>query len=300
MAFVVTNDSLQVMAQEAVAALAPAVIPMAGLGVSLSADAVDFGDTAKVPVYQSATATDYNASSNNYATADDGGVIFKNVVLDKHGKHTDFYDRKKASKLDPMLLGRAAGNSVAKKFLLDMAATITSGNFSLVGLTKASASITADDLATIRKVCSVNDFGFGRKLYVNSDVFESLLKDGAFQDSGAAGNSDALRLGRIGMASGMDVVEIPYLATPAVGNGYLSGWATDGSGLLLATGTLAPDAEVDSMLETEDYVTATHESGLTLGVYAMREKSTRNIYITTEIVYGFGTSGRGLARVVTQ
>ena len=87
MASSLTSPALVFSAERAIIAAHPAIAKARVFATDFSADAAQPGSTMKVPVFTPGTASQFDASTNNYATTD-GSVVYASVTFANHPKHT--------------------------------------------------------------------------------------------------------------------------------------------------------------------------------------------------------------------
>lgn len=296
MSTTLTNDDVQVIAQEAVSAAVPVLLPINSFSTQLSSSATVLNDVAKVPVYNTAPdATEYNAATNNYETADSTSVAFVDVTLSKHLKTTFSLTSQQLKKVDPAQMIRAGVNGLIKKVITNAMANITAANFGAAGFTGAASTFDSDDMVDLRTIASAGAWGMDRFAVMSEDYIGSLLKDTSIKSWQNSNTDLALKEAELPKLSGFGVVESTFI--PANGEN-LVGFVTDSSAIALATAL--PDAEGDDSNLVDIQVITEPQSGFTFVLATHFAPATRSKFYTCEVLNGSAVTGSGrLSRMVS-
>lgn len=273
MASSLTSPALVFSAERAIVAAHPAIAKARVFATDFSADAAQPGSTMKVPVFTPGTASQFDASTNNYATTD-GSVVYASVTFDNHPKHTfsfadtdfnlvngrQFWDR--AGEASGIAVGRAIINAV----------TGLMGNIAQT----ASLTVTKAGIAGLRATADANGFEAGRAvLMLDPANFATLL---SLLDYYTYGDREAIKDGVIPGLYGFKAV-IENNALPSGTKGALV--AEDA--LVIAGRRI----EVQSpRVYQEVGYTTDEESGLTLGIRRGADWATGMNSATVEALFG--------------
>lgn len=273
MASSLTSPSLVFAAERAIVAAHASIAKAKVFATDFSAEAAQPGSTLKVPVFTPSTASNFDPTSNNYATTD-GSVTYASVTFSNHPKHTfsfsdtdfnlvngrQFWDR----------AGEASGIAVGTAII-----TAVSALFGSVAQT-ASLTTTKAGIAGLRKEAADNGFDANRAvLMLGPTDFATLL---SLLDYYTYGDREAIKNGVIpGLYGFKAVIENNYL--PAGTKGALV--AEDA--LVIAGRTI----EVQSpRVYQEVGYTTDEDSGLTLGIRRGADWATGMNAATVEALFG--------------
>jgi hypothetical protein len=273
MASSLTSPSLVFAAERAIVAAHASIAKAKVFATDFSAEAAQPGSTLKVPVFTPSTASNFDPTSNNYATTD-GSVTYASVTFSNHPKHTfsfsdtdfnlvngrQFWDR----------AGEASGIAVGKAII-----TAVSALFGSVAQT-ASLTVTKAGIAGLRSTATTNGFDPGRSvLMLDSANFATLL---SLLDYYTYGDREAIKDGVVpGLYGFKAVMENNYL--PAGTKGALV--AEDA--LVVAGRTIAVQSP---RVYQEVGYTTDEDSGLTLGLRRGADWATGMNYATVEALFG--------------
>lgn len=292
---VFTNGNIAEIAQEAVESLAPTIAGINAFAVGVDASRDQQGDIVRVPVYQSATVVDYNASSANYGIEDDGGVVFVDVTLNRRKKSTSGILERQMSIVNAQSLIRAHMSAVIQGVFQDVCSVITLANFGAASFTGAASTFDLADVADLWNVAMTGQWNMvDNTLVLNPSYYAALLKDAGVISVDRSGSSAALRQGVIESINGFNVIGTNILP----GNGQnLVGFITDRSAIAVGFG--ADTAEVGGSILSFETV-ADPATGMQFNVYEYIDPATRTRKITVESVYGYSmTRAASLKRLVS-
>jgi hypothetical protein len=292
---VFTNGTISEIGLELIDALGPTIAPIDAFSVGVDASRNLQGDTIKVPVYSSATAVDYNASTANYSNEDDGGVVFVDVTLNKRKKSTSGVLERNLSRISANSLIKAHMQAVITATFQDICSVITSANFGAASFTGAASTFDLADVADLWTVASTAQFAAANNtLVLNPSYHGALLKDAGVISVDRSGSDSALRQGVIPNLNGFEVICANIL--PANGQN-LVGFITDKSAIAVAFG--ADMVEVGGSILSYDVV-ADAKTGMQFAIYEYIEEQTRTRKITVEALYGYSmTRAATLKRMVS-
>ena len=273
MASSLTSPALVFSAERAIVAAHPAIAKAKVFATDFSADAAQPGSTMKVPVFTPSTASNFDPTSNNYATTD-GSVTYASVTFANHPKHTfsfadtdfnlvkgrQFWDR----------AGEASGIAVGRAII----AAVT-GLFADVEQT-ATLTVTKAGIAGLRAVADTNGFEAGRAvLMLDPTNFATLL---SLLDYYTYGDREAIKNGVIpGLYEFKAVIENNALTSG------VKGALVAEDALVIAGRTI----EVQSpRVYQEVGYTTDEDSGLTLGIRRGADWTTGMNAATVEALFG--------------
>lgn len=291
---VFTNGTTAEIAQEAISTLRATFAPMGAFATDVDFNASNQGDIVKVPVYQAATAVDYNDSTANYSNEDDGGVVLTDVTLNKRKKSTGGQKARNMNRLNEVQLMAAHMEAVASAVMADIHATITLANFGAASLTQTEALFSLSDVATLRKIASQSKFNKNRmNMVLNAGHYSALLRDAGIVSIDRSGSSTPLYDGELIRLNNFNILE--YNELPA-NSQNLVGYITDTSAIAVGFG-----ADTVSNPGDSDYTVVTDPAtNMTFAIYEFLDKTTRTYKFTVEALYGFSTTRAGsLKRIVS-
>jgi len=288
---VFTNGTIAEIGQEVVEALSPTIAAFNAFAVGVDASRNLQGDVVKVPVYQAATAVDFNASTANYSIEDDGGVVYVDVTLNQRKKSTQGIPERNMSRVNAQSIIKASMSAVIESTFQAVCSSITLANFGAASFTGAASTFDLADVADLWAVASNAKWNMGDDVLVLSpSYYSALLKDAGVISVDRSGSTAALRQGVIENLNGFTV----YPTNILPGNGQnLVGFMTDKSAIAVAFG--ADDAEVGGSILSYDVV-ADPQTGMQFAIYEFIDPNTRTRKMSVEALFGFSVVRAGSLR----
>lgn len=285
MATSLTDPSLVFAANKALIAAHPAIAKIMNFATDFSADAVQPGDTMKVMVFDSAAATAYDASSNNYSTVN-GTLAGVSVTFDTRVKKTYAYNPTDHLKVNPAVWsrrGEACGIAIARAIENAVALLINATNIPKTGTGTAAneavfASVTKANLAALRAKCAAAGIDPAETvLALTPAKFADML---ALFDANIYGGVEAIRNGVVnGLYGFKSVIQLPL--DPSADE-KLTGALLPSDAIVVAGRTIPADDVPGAICG----FTTDEDSGLTVGTYAYVEHATREHLFTMEALLG--------------
>ena len=285
MATSLTSPALVFATDKAIIAARRALAKVSVFATDFSADAVQPGSTMKIPVFTPSAAADFNASSNNYATAD-GSVTWASVTFGHHVKHTFQFDDKDFTLVNGTNFwanaGRASGNAIAKAIL-----SAVSGLINRTAIPKSAANeavlaaITKKDaIANLRAQCDTADIDPAETVLMLSPTYFAALL--AQLDANLYGGPSAIREGVIDGLYGFKAVIENGALTTATGENLVGALIpTDGLAVAGRTVPVLSPNVYEEIGQTRDEV-----SGLVIGARRHGDPATGANYLTHEALFG--------------
>ncbi|MBP5787548.1 MAG: hypothetical protein J6Y19_07020 [Kiritimatiellae bacterium] len=280
-----TDPQLVFAANKALIAAAPAIAKVKNFATDFSQEAAQPGDTLTIEVFDSAAATQYDESSNNYGTTN-GSVTGVQVTFAYHPKKTYSYnplDTLKVNKAIWNRRGEASGLAISRSIEASVAALINKTNIPKTGTGSAAnesvlASITKANLAKLRaKIDAAGADPARTVLALNPDHFADML---ALFDANVFGGVEAIRLGVVpGLYGFKAVMQLPL----SLDAGEKLVGALIPEDALVVAGRTIP---ADDLPGAQYGVTVDEDSGLAVSTYAYVEHSTRKHLFTNEALFG--------------
>ena len=281
-----TNPQLVFAANKALIAAHPAIAKVSKFATDFSAEAAQPGDTMKVMVFDTAAATAYDASSNNYGTVN-GTLAGVAVTFAHRVKKTYAYNPTDHLKVNPAVWnrrGEAAGVAIARAIESAVAGLIIATNIPKTGDGSAAnesvlSSITKANLAKLRKACIAAEADPANTvLALNPTAFAEAL---ALFDANIYGGTEAIRQGVVeGLYGFKAVMQLPLSSDASE---KLVGALIPSEALVVAGRTIPADDVGDG---AECGFTTDEDSGLTVGTYAYVDHATREHKFTMEALFG--------------
>lgn len=188
-------------------------------------------------------------------------------------------------------------DKLAYDVIVDIFSVITAANYGAAIFTGLASTFAPDDVGTLSTALdALNWPEQGRAAVLHQDYVNALAQDAGLKYFQNAGNSDALRLGKVGQISGIDIMK--GVNFPANGEA-LVGVVALPSAVLVAAAPVTPDAEV--MHQLQDFRTVSDaETGLTLVYRAWGNADLDKCKRVLEFSYGFAKGDeRQLKRIVS-
>ncbi len=286
MATSLTDPSLVFAANKALIAAHPAIAKVSQFATDFSAEAAQPGSTMKVMVFDTAAATAYDASSNNYGTVN-GTLAGVSVTFANRVKKTYAYNPTDHLKVNPSVWarrGEAAGIAIARTIESTVALLVNKTNIPKTGSGSAVnesvlSSITKAGLAKLRAAADAAGADpASTVLVLNPTAFAETL---ALFDANIYGGAEAVRNGVVpGLYGFKAVMQAPLDSAAAE---KLVGALIPAEALVVAGRTIPAD-DVGSGAECG--FTTDEESGLTVGTYAYVDHATREHKFTMEALFG--------------
>lgn len=286
MATSLTDPSLVFAANKALIAAHPAIAKVTQFATDFSADAAQPGDTMKVMVFDTAAATAYDASSNNYGTVN-GTLAGVSVTFASHVKKTYAYNPTDHLKVNPSVWnrrGEAAGVAISRAIERTVAGLIIATNVPKTSPGSAAnesvlSSITKANLAKLRGKCDATGADpASTVLVLNPTNFAEML---ALFDANIYGGTEAIRQGVVeGLYGFKAVMQLPLSSDASE---KLVGALIPAEALVVGGRTIPADDVGDG---AECGFTTDETSGLTVGTYAFVDHTTREHKFTMEALFG--------------
>ena len=286
MATSLTNPELTFAANKALVAASPAIAKVTQFSTDFTADAAQPGDTMAIHIYDTAPATAYDASSNNYGTVN-GTIGNVKVTFAHRVKKTYAYNPTDHLKVNPAVWnrrGEAAGVAIARAIESTVAGLIIATNVPKTSPGSAAnesvlSSITKANLAKLRGTChAAGADPADTVLVLNPANFAEAL---ALFDANIYGGTEAIRQGVVEGLYGFKAVMQLRLSTDA--GEKLNGALIPAEALAVAGRTIPADDVGDG---AESGFTTDDASGLTVGTYAFVDHTTREHKFTMEALFG--------------
>ncbi|MEE9352368.1 MAG: hypothetical protein V3U78_08915 [Thiotrichaceae bacterium] len=245
-----------------------------------------FDDTVKVPIYAATgAATVWNASTNNYETADASqSVTYKSVTIDNRKKRTIEIDELKLNRTDVAPLVRLELENVARTMVNDVNALITIANFASSSVVGLDSAFDSDSVIDIRQLDQVRQYPTSmRKLALNVDYSIALQKDPAIKNHNTLTPvglpSNQLLTSFAKFDGGLfEMEQIPTAES-------LVGFSTNGCGIAIAMPSLYQNNDPDTYEQT-----MINWNGFPFLMRRHKNKATGSVFITIEAQYGFAVA----------
>ena len=292
---VFTNGTIAELGQEAIDSLGPTIAAMNAFALGVDSAGKQQGDVVRVPVYQSATAVDYNASSANYSNEDDGGIVFVDVTLNQRKKSTTGILSRQLSRVDSQKLIKANMSAVITSVFQDVCGLITSATFGAASFTGAASTFDLADVADLWNVAFTGQWSMNdNTMVLNPSYYAALLKDAGIISVDRSGSSEALNRGVVPSLNGFEVIGANTLPSNSQN---LVGFITDKSAIAVGFG--ADQAQVGGSVLSYDVI-QDPVTGMQFAIYEYIAPETRTHKISVEAVYGRSVTRAGsLKRMVS-
>jgi len=257
----IIGGDLKLIANEAIINVGEILLPLKACArtIETEKEGLKLNDTIQVFVAGDIpAAAEFNAATNNYGTDNGGSHAFKPVQLNKRYKQTfslqeDQLDRV-TSVADLAEFYKPFAQNVAKQLLLNAIALLTAANFPNTHKTAGAAAFDKSDAGKVETaLAKLVGAGNPLNLVLNMEYFD-YLRDSLTNLPVNPTNNEVLRQGTIpgiaGFANTLRTTIIPDV--PEEAGTYNVGFATNGSGLIIANGV--PSTIRDSSI---DYAVAT-------------------------------------------
>ena len=108
---------------------------------------------------------------------------------------------------DPAKLGQQKGRKLAHDVVVDVLSIVTAANYGTAGLDLPPASFDSDEVANLRGVCKVANWGDEDNALVLGSTYETpLLQDGSIKSQDQFGDRDPILNGILRRLLGFDLV----------------------------------------------------------------------------------------------
>ena len=234
MANTIGGFNLEVIAQEALTTLLPALPQTEIFATDFSDYVATEGETVTTRIASTFTAVDFNpavgyAAQNAVST----GI---SVVMNKH-KHVTIeltekdvanftLERIRSLFMVPM------AHAILKSFYDEAFANITAANYAKKGYEGTLAGFDHSKLADITTQMSIDNIPQDRNVVLTPTIYGSLVKDPVVAQAFSIGTPDVLRESRIGRLHGLDIFESNILPTNGEG---LVGFACHPEAMLIVS-----------------------------------------------------------------
>lgn len=172
---------------------------------------------------------------------------------------------------------------------------VTNANYSTAALTKASASIDADDFGTLRSIAVKAGFDMDMtSAIINADIYAALSNSNDITDK-----TNVLIDGNVPKVRGFSIYEAPTLADSNAASGeYLTGFIATPDAIAIA---IRPTKAIAGGEFVWDETVVDEKSGLPLRYTVTYNRAKRRLEHMFEIVYGVAKGNpAALKRIVSQ
>jgi len=299
----IIGGDLKLIANEAIINVGEVLLPLRACArtIETEKEGIKLGDTVQVFVAgEIPEAAEYNASTNNYGTDNGGNHAWKAVNLDKKFKQTftlsdDQLDRI-TSVADFAEFFKPYAQKVALKVLQNAMQLLTAQNFPNAHPVLGAAAFDKSDAGKVETALA-KLVGVGKELnlILNMEYYDS-LRDGLTNLPANPTNNEVLRQGTIpGIAGFKETLRTSIIPdVPATAGTHLAGFATNGTGLVIANGVRPSlrDSNVDYSVATDPV------TGIALAFSGFWRSETRTYTATVETLTGAAVaSQKGLLRL---
>jgi hypothetical protein len=175
-------------------------------------------------------------------------------------------------------------DKLAFDVVTDILSVVTIANYGAAIHTELASAFTPDDIVTISRALDVLNWPeVGRAAVLHQDYVGALQTDVGLKYAQNAGNDDALRRGKIGQISNIDIQKGANFPTNAENT---VGVVAMPSAVLIAAAPVTPDAEVMDQLQDFRKITD-KETGLTLVYRAWGNADMDKCKRIVEFSYGY-------------
>tara|TARA_R110002167_G_scaffold361826_1_gene580467 strand:- start:2690 stop:3598 length:909 start_codon:yes stop_codon:yes gene_type:complete len=301
MAATFANDDIQVIAAEACVQENLPVDDLRVHSIQLNAQTASgspavFSDTVKVPIYAaSGAATVWNASTNNYETADASqSVTYKDVVINTRKKRTIEINELALLRTDIAPLVRLELENLARTMVSDVNALIINANFAVNKVVGVVGSFDADIVVGLRSEDQIRKYPTSmRKCVLNTDYSIALQQDPVINNHNTLSpvdlGSNQILTSFAKFGGGLfEFEEIPTALNQV-------GFATNGCGIAVAMPSMYQNNDPETYEQTElDW------NGFKFLMRRHKKKGTGSVFITLEAQYGFAVADElGIVRLVS-
>lgn len=283
MANTITGHELKIFSEKAVMSAVPMVEYLDRFALPVNeADGLSVGDTVKVAhVTVTKDAGRFNASSNNYGTAGDSAIIFKDITIGEPIKKTQPIPLNiKSDRYRKQELIQGCIDAVVRKVNLTFWDLVTAANFSGVITAQDAAAFDWDDMETLRLAAITAELDTDRLFAVLAPAYYGrLFTSGPQANILAGGNGDVMRqLMQIkGFSGGVYQSPTVTLSTPGGAGEKLKGIVADGRSIGLGMGYPLIDKTIPG---AEVYQTKI--GALPIQIYSYFDYTTRKEMLTVE------------------
>lgn len=293
------NDTIY--AKKGLDAFRAALAPFFAFAHDFSEEARNVGDAIIVPRYDAMSPTTfaYANNSNFPYEGTDGTAAAITVNLNQHQiVPLDLSDKDLASssaaRMDNFAVQQA--HALAKKVIQNIWSQVTTGSFGAAVVTTAVANWnTLSPIKTMRKTLSDRNVPTdNRSLFVNTEIYNSMLDITVVQQANTFGSTDTIRNGKIGRVLGFDLYESTIIPANGIS---LAAFAVHADALAVAMRYLEPG---DRGQYAAAFAVSDPETGITIGYRRHYNPGKGKWFLNMEALFGFAnglTLGIAIATV---
>ena len=297
MANTLTTMQARIFADSAILKFNQLLAPIAAFSTGFNAEAARKGDTIRVPVFPTVTATTF---SQDYSGAD-STITGVDIALSSHVyQSVAFTDRELAESPADYFggMGKQLGIAVARKVLETVMANITSANYGNAAgdkLVVAEASFAASSVTSVRqKLAAKGITAADAALVLSIGNYASLLNSNNVL-AYAIGSNDAVQKGQITNIYGFQkAIESNIIPANAEN---LTGFACAKQALGVGMRYLAPQSNaalIDAGMVSDE------QSGVTLGIRVIPDQLHGKVHYAVECLFGSAvTDSASLVRIAS-
>lgn len=256
-----------------------------------------FDDTVKVPIFSATgAATTFNASTNNYETADSSqSVTYKSVTIDQRKKRTIEVTETKLLRTDITKLVQLEFENVARTMVDDVNGLILASNFAQSINVGSDSAFDSDVVINLRKNNDqIRKYPTSmRNLALNVDYAVALQNDPAIKNHNTLRPVDLPNNQLLTSFSkfGGGIWEQEQLPTGE----NLVGLVTNGCGIAIAMPALYQDNDPNTYEQT-----TMMWNGFPFLMRKHKKQGSGSVFITIEAQYGFGVADElGIVRLTS-
>ncbi|MDR2554150.1 MAG: hypothetical protein LBC64_01870 [Fibromonadaceae bacterium] len=300
----VLGGDLKLIANEAIINVGEILLPLKACARTIETEKEGLKQNDNIQVFVAGSipeAGEFNASTNNYGTDNGGDHAFKPVKLDKRFKQTFSLQEDQLDRITSVAelaeFYKPFAQNVAKQLLLNAIALVTAANFPNSYKTAGAVVFDKSDAGKAETaLAKLVGIGNPLNLVLNMEYFDYLRDSLSFLPANPTSN-EVLRQGTIpGIAGFSETLRTSIIPdVPAEAGTYTVGFATNGSGLIIANG-VSPSIRDNSI----DYSVATDPvTGIAMAFSGFWKQDTRTYIATVETLTGAAVgSDKGLLRLV--
>jgi len=296
MANSITGINDDIISQAVLQGYTTAIAPLAAFTTDFSSEAARRGATISIMRDNTAIDAALDKTTHTDYTIQDADSDAVEITLGQPKYVSwglDDVEIASSSVLTMERFGVRKGNLLAKTVLQDIWSEITNANFGAAGLVSTAANFDEDDVADLAETCDLADWDpTDRYLILSPAYIAALRKVAAIKDTSGYGYN-AIQSGNVPMLHGFKVI----MSNAIPGNAEnLTGFATDGKGIVSAFRYLAPQ-QGHKYDRAEALV---GEGGMTLGLRDWYSEDSGVRKTVVETVYGFETGiSTGIKRITS-
>jgi len=281
------NFNDKIFAQQTLEAFARRMKPFSSFARDFSIEARQIGDAIAVPRIDSVSVTTFSASNNGGVPYENEGGVINTITVNLNNHHIASVD---ITDLQALVHSPARAENFRNKLVNDLASRffdrvlsiVTPGTFGAVVTSVSMLAYSRNQIRAIRKAmvkanCPMDNVS----LWLNPDLFDSLLGDENVARAGDYGGSEAVRDGAIPRLLGFNVFEIVDLPTNGVS---LAGFGACADALALAARPVVSQ-EPGEYLSHE--IVTDPETGLSLTYKRHYSPGKGKMFINMECLFGF-------------